>query len=306
MKMSIIFLIGCACMLQLSCEKGATESLQYRYSETIVIDGLKRTYTVQLPRNYYSDTSSKPMVIGLHGTGGSGSQFETDYGFSVNANAENYIAVYPDGVKKEAGRLKIRTWNAGACCDYAMHTNVNDVKFINTLIDELSARFQVNRKRVYIAGMSNGAMMAYRLAVELPQKIAAIASVSGSMVVEKNASQQGLVPVLHIHSVIDTKVPFNGGKGIQDYHFPPAMDGLHYWARRNGCDTVADLQQYNGYELHTWQSATGDALVQCYITQDGGHSWPGSEAQRRLGDPSSTAIDANDVIWKFFNHFTLP
>jgi len=306
MKITITLLAVCICIVQLSCSKDVTQQPQYRFAETMNIDGLQRTYTVQLPQHYYDSATDMSLVIGLHGTGGSGYQFETDYGFSQKANTAGFIAVYPDGVQKQDGLLKVRTWNAGSCCDYAMNNNINDVKFISALIDELSGRFHINRKKVYVAGMSNGAMLAYRLAAELPGKIAAIAAVSGTMVYEKNKALEGIVPVLHIHSALDTKVPFTGGIGIGGYNFPPVIEGLQYWAQRDGCNTTAAIQQNNGYELYTWKNAAGDTLLQCYLTADGGHAWPGSVVQRRMGDTPSAAFYANDVIWNFFSRFSLP
>lgn len=306
MKMMVPFLALLICIMQLSCGKGSNPQPQYRFTETVNIDGLQRTFTVQLPQHYYNSNAEMPLVIGLHGTGGSGYQFETDYGFSPKANAAGFIAVYPDGVQKQGGLLKIRTWNAGSCCDYAMENNINDVKFISILIDMLSDRFHINEKRVYVAGMSNGAMLAYRLAAELPHRIAAIAAVSGTMVYEKNMAMQGIVPILHIHSTLDTKVPFAGGIGIGNYNFPPVMEGIHYWAQRDGCDTTAAVQRYSSYELYSWKNAAGDTLLQCYLTLDGGHAWPGSIVQRGMGDTPSAAINANDVIWDFFSRFALP
>ncbi len=306
MKLLIVSVMCCISVLQLSCQKDDTDQRQHRFSEKIIIDGRERTYTIHLPEKYYNDETEKPVVIGLHGTGGSGAQFENDYAFSGKADEAGFIAVYPDGVQKADGRLTIRTWNAGSCCDYAMYSNVDDVKFITSVIEAVSGRFKVNRKKVYLAGMSNGSMMAYRVAAERPGLIAAIATVSGSMVYEKNHSQQGIVPVLHIHSLVDTKVPFAGGKGLGDYDFPPAIEGIHYWAQRNGCDTAAVVQKFNGYELHSWQNAVGDTLVSCYLTYDGGHAWPGSVKHRQRGDEPSTVIKANDLIWSFFENFQLP
>lgn len=302
-----ILLIGLICFTGLlSCSKDKDNNERYRFSEKIMVDGIERTYTIQLPGNYYDDSLDRPVIFGLHGTGGSGLQFEEDYDFSDKTNREGVIAIYPDGVQKTNGRLKLRSWNAGSCCDYAMHNNINDVKFITTLIDQLPSRFRIDTKRVYLAGMSNGSMLAYRIAAEQPGKIAAVATVSGSMVYEKNISLQGVVPVLHIHSMLDAKVPFNGGKGIQDYYFPPAMDGLVYWAGRNGCNPEAKVETLNGYEIRSWQNADGETTVKCYLTQDGGHSWPGSVKTRRFGDEPSRVINANDLIWEFFMQFELP
>lgn len=306
MKMITNFISAFICLVMLSCGKDDPKPVQYRFTEQVTIDGIRRTYTIKVPLNYYQNDSSRAMVIGLHGTGGSADQFEKAYGFDQKADLEGFVAVYADGVQKEGGLLRIRTWNAGTCCDFAMQTNVNDVKFISTIIDDISRRFHINKKKVYVAGMSNGAMMAYRLASELPDKIAAVGIVSGTMVVPKDASQQGVVPVIHIHSVLDTKVPFAGGVGIGDYNFPPAMEGINYWVSRNHCAAEPATEQRQGYELKSWKNDAGSTLVQCYLTADGGHAWPSSSTQGRMGDTPSTAINATNVIWDFFKRFSLP
>lgn len=308
MKMITNFISICACVLMLSCSKDDPKPPQYRFNEEIVIDGIRRTYIIKLPQNYYENDSTRAMVIGLHGTGGSAAQFESAYGFNEKGNAEGFVAIYPDGVKKQDGLsiLKIRTWNAGSCCDFAMYTNVNDVKFISTLIDHVSSRFHINRKKVYVTGMSNGGMMAYRLASELPDKIAAVGVVSGTMVAPKDASRQGGVPIIHIHSVLDTKVSFAGGTGIGDYNFPPVMEGLSYWASRNHCTADPLVEQRQGYELKSWKNPAGTTLIQCYLTQDGGHAWPSSTPQGRMGDTPSTVINATNLIWEFCSRFSLP
>lgn len=308
MKMILNFASACICMMLISCEKDpGSNPPQYRYTESIVIDGIQRTYIVKLPKNYYDIASDRALIIGLHGTGGSATQFEEAYGFNQKADAEGFVAVYPDGVQKDngIGLLKIRTWNAGSCCDYAMYNNINDVKFISLLIDNIGNRFHINRKKVYIAGMSNGGMMAYRLASELPGKIAAIGVVSGTMVADKDTSRQGIIPILHIHALPDTKVPFAGGVGIGGYDFPPVINGLKYWANRNHCNTIPTTEQYQGYQLQSWKNNEGVTLMQCYLTEDGGHAWPSSTLRRGRGDTPSTVINATNLIWEFLNRFSL-
>ena len=304
MKASLYFLILAAAALVSVCCKKSGNTPPYRIEGIERIDNYDRTWLLNLPPGYYNNDSMMPLIIALHGTGGSGAQFEKDYAFTTRANREGFAVLYPDGVRKQDGRLGIRTWNAGSCCDYASYSNVNDTKFISILIDELSEQFRINRRRVYIAGMSNGAMMAYRLAAELPEKIAAIAAVSGMMVYPTDPVKAAMVPVLHIHSLADTKVPFNGGIGLGGHEFPVAMDGIYYRAVSNGCDTNALIQQFDGYLKKNWRDLNGVSLVECYLTEDGGHAWPGGAIARRGADTPSTKVNANDLIWEFFKRFT--
>ncbi|MEN2436741.1 PHB depolymerase family esterase [Weeksellaceae bacterium A-14] len=306
MKMIITLFTALISLTQSSCNRDVEIPKTYRFEKMVTVDGLQRTYIVQLPSDYYENTTEKPLVIGLHGAGGSGSQFETNYDFSQKAEQADFIAVYPDGVKKNDGVLKIRTWNAGGCCDYAMNNNIDDVKFIRTIIDDLIANYKVNAKKIYVVGMSNGGMMAYRLAAEMPDKIAAVGIVSATMFCEKNPNQVGEVPILHIHSLLDIKVPFNGGIGIGGVEFPPVEEGINYWLQRDNCNTATITETYENYEKHSWKNSDGTTMVMLYLTNDGGHAWPGSIKHRAIGDAPSIALNANDVIWDFFRQFSLP
>ncbi len=310
MKIMINCISTFMCLLLCSCGKDNTQPqpVQLRFAEELTIDGIRRTYIITLPEDYYQRDTIRPLMIGLHGTGGNAEQFEKAYGFVQKGNEQGFITIYPDGVEKEdgLGLFRIRTWNAGSCCDYAMYTGVNDTKFISTLIDNVSSRFKVNKKKVYVTGMSNGGMMAYRLASDLPGKIAAAGIVSGDMVAPKDALKTGRVPILHIHSHLDTKVPFAGGIGIGGYDFPPAMEGINYWVNRNNCATAPVTEQREKYEVSSWSDNNGKVLVQLYLTHDGGHAWPSSAVQGRRGDTPSTAVNATQLIWDFCNRFTLP
>lgn len=278
----------------------------YRFNGVMNVDEWRRTFVLQLPSGYYeNDTARFPLVIGLHGTGGSASQFERSYNFSQKAESGQFIVAYPDGVPSD-GLFGVRTWNAGKCCDYAMHHNVDDVKFISELISRVSADYKVDPKRVYVAGMSNGAMLAYRLACEIPQQIAAIATVSGTMQVQPPCQPSRPVPILHVHSAKDTKVPYLGGIGIGGYYFPPVDSVLQVWSSLDTCGGSRVLQDDGTYRLTEWYSCANGVIMRCYLTQDGGHAWPGGHKSASWADTPSTVINANDLIWDFFRQFTLP
>jgi len=141
-------------------------------------DGIDRTYLVHLP-TAYDEAGNFPLVIAMHGGFGNAHNLQNQSQLSVTADDENFIVVYPEGV--QGGVFDIRTWNAGRCCGFASTSDVDDVGFINALIDTLLANYSIDMNRVYATGMSNGGFMSYRLACEISDRIAAIAPVAASM-----------------------------------------------------------------------------------------------------------------------------
>ncbi|SFB93024.1 polyhydroxybutyrate depolymerase [Parapedobacter composti] len=273
--------------------------------DTLMVDGRARTFNVHLPPQYEEGADTFPLVIGLHGLGGSAVQFDRHYHFSGKADREGFVAVYPNGVRSD-GRFGIRTWNAGTCCDFAMRENVDDVRFISELIDRLLESYRIDPKRVYVTGMSNGGMLTYRLAAEIPQKIAAIAPVSCTMVFDPPADQPRPVPIIHLHSVLDEIIPYNGGTNSLGYHFPPVDSILNVWAARNGCLPDPQVTEGAGYTVKQWVDELDCPFMVHYLTEDGGHSWPGGEQVRPGAAPPSAAINGNELIWGFFQRFHLP
>ena len=279
---------------------------QFRISSNITVDGRQRTYVLNLPPNYY-DINDFPLVIGLHGGGGSGDQFEASTGLTSKANAAGFIVVYPDGVQG-TGLLKARTWNAGSCCDYASSNNINDVKFISELIDKLVAEYKINPKKVYATGHSNGGMLSYRLACELSNKIAAIAPNASTMVVTQPCNAGRAVPILHMHSINDKNVPYNGGvgSGFSDHYNPPLDSVMNVWKVKNQCLQAPTVISNSGYTLTKWLNCSSATAIHYYLTKDGGHAWPGGSPGSLFGDNPSTAINANDLLWDFFQQHSLP
>lgn len=291
-------------MVAPACKDSQDEAKLYRLQNSITVDGRARTYLLNLPPGYYDDdTKTFSLVIALHGAGGSANQFETDYQFTEKADASGFIVVYPEGVQRE-GVLALRTWNAGTCCDYAMTNQVDDVKYIRELLDYLEQHYRINAGKVYITGMSNGGMMAYRLACELSERVAAIAVVSGTMTMKQPCNPDRPVPVLHIHSALDTKVPYTGGTGLQGYHFAPVDSVLAVWKAINNCSNLPDVPVNNDrYTLTVWNPCAETSAIESYLTKDGGHGWPGGDKPGNWADIPSVAIDANDVIWKFLQRY---
>jgi polyhydroxybutyrate depolymerase len=248
--------------------------------DTLNYDGIDRIYLLHVPSSY-DGLSAVPLVVALHGYSGNGAGLESLTGFSVKANSNNFIVVYPDGTGST------RSWNAGNCCGQAMTNNVDDVGFISALIDTLSANYNIDSTRIYATGFSNGSMMSYRLAAELSDKIAAIAGVAGQMVLDDCDPVRAL-PIMHLHALDDGVVLYEGSS--DGFIYPSVEAVIDIWVEINGCDTVPDTIIDNSGILmvRKWAAQTSNADVFLYTRPTGGHTWP------------TGTVSATDSIWDFF------
>jgi polyhydroxybutyrate depolymerase len=262
-------------------------------------DDLSRTFRVHLPPGYDPDTPL-PLVLMLHGGGGSGEQVEeSSSNLSVVADEEGFIAVYPDGTGF------IKTWNAGGCCGSAVTNDIDDVGFMKALLDELEATLCVDRRRVFATGMSNGGMMTHRLACELPERFAAFAPAAAAEM-SHSCTPSVPRPLMHIHGSADAHVPVEGGLGCGPSGVPyPALDETMETRRLvNGCDpTTAVAFTAGDGTCSAYQGCDADVLL-CLI-DGGGHSWPGGEPPGGAVDcpadgPQSSTFDASREVWRFF------
>jgi polyhydroxybutyrate depolymerase len=294
------------CLVLAACggQTPTTERI-YRYDGKLTVDGRERTYTLNLPPSYYSGTSF-PLIIAMHGGGGNSAQFESTTFLTDKANAAQFAVVYPNGTA--GGQLALQTWNGGGCCGNAVAANIDDVNFMRQLITQLTTTYKLDAKRVYATGHSNGGIMSYRLACELSDRIAAIApNAAASMT--PNCAPLRAVPVLHMHSKLDTNIPITGGvgTGIAGVSFPSLATTMDLWANLDACQKPSVVTTNPGKYTHAvWSPCRATSTVELFLTEDGGHAWPGGAPGRSGSDTPSTAIDANDLLLEFFQRHRLP
>jgi polyhydroxybutyrate depolymerase len=272
----------------------------YRFS--FVHDGLKREYLVHVPKNYRQGHAT-PMLLALHGGGGDADYQADDSKYRLITKSEQagFIAVFPDGYSRFASGI-LATWNAGGCCAGAVKNNVDDVGFIREVIKRMERQASIDPKRVFATGMSNGAMMSWRLACELPE-IRAIAPVEGT----DNTSTchpEHPVPVIEFHAINDEMVNFNGGPGPNSFtrtNFTSVPATQAKWVQLDHAATEPRrVLTVNGAHCDLHPAMSGGAPVELCVTDTGGHSWPGGGTQQGRKQPSM-AISANDLMWKFFS-----
>jgi polyhydroxybutyrate depolymerase len=271
--------------------------------DTIVHDGITRTYVVRLPDGPPRRNERLPLVIVLHGGGGNAANAEKMTGFTAKARKEGFVVVYPDGTSRLG--VGLLTWNAGHCCGYAMENRVDDVGFIGALIDRMIAQHAVDPRRVYVSGMSNGAMMSHRLGIELSQKIAAIAPVVGAVFGDEKKPANPVSAII-INGALDKSVPPlggpTGGRFAGAWEGPPPRPAVAqgaFWADADGCKSPPEIRDDPRATVARY-ACPGGRAVESYIVKGNGHAWPGGERGSRLGDQPTTSFAATDVIWDFF------
>jgi polyhydroxybutyrate depolymerase len=264
---------------------------------TITVGGTERTYLFHVPASYQA-AQPAPLLIALHGLGETGGDMADMTGFDTLADAQGFIVVYPVGVEQSwADRNNTAADRAG----------VDDVAFIDALIDHLATSYAIDPARIYATGISNGGFMATLLACALPEKIAAVAPVAATMPVSlaPQCPATRPVPFLLIHGLDDRTVPPGGGVvDAQGGNLGLVMsdtDAITFWANHNGCapePTVTSLPTTVGDGTHvaetSYTGCTADAGVVYDALAGVGHVWPGGPHNL------SQNFDASAAIWTFF------
>jgi len=282
---------------------------------SIAVGALKRSYLVHVPPQAASG-QALPVVLNFHGGGGNAANQKWHSRMDEASDRDGYVAVYPNGTGVLADRLL--TWNAGTCCGPAAAQRVDDVGFVLALLEDLGKRLPYDRTRVYATGLSNGSMMAYRLAAEAPERIAAVAGVAGAMTLPSFAPRLP-VPVMHIHSVDDERALYGGGLGppfpiTNTRVFHQSVDSMiEKWRAHNACPARPRVSAPLGgtpAEPHTatrqlYAPCRGGTEVVLWKLTGAGHVWPGGHQDYLplLLGAGTAVLDANAEMWRFFSRF---
>jgi polyhydroxybutyrate depolymerase len=274
-------------------------SAQQTINGSMIHDGIQRDYILYIPAIYDGNTDV-PLILNFHGFGSNANQ-QLVYGdFRDIADKEGFLLVHPEGTLLNGNQH----WNVGS---FTIGSTTDDVSFTEALIDELANQYAINLDRVYATGMSNGGYMSFLLACQLSEKIAAVASVTGSMTPETyNAcNAQHPTPILQIHGTSDSTVPYNGDTWTRSIE-----DVISYWANYNNCETnptttaLADIDPSDGSTVEHIVYIDGDngLTTEHMKVIGGGHTWPGSA----FNFPGTNYdINASMEIWQFFSRFDI-
>lgn len=279
--------------------------------KTMKFGGLERSYYVHVPTNR---TQSMPLVILLHGGGGSAPQALDSYPLREVADREGFVLVAPNGTGPVAREI-LRTWNVGFGFGWAQKHDVDDAGFIRALILELRRTYPIDSKRVYLTGLSNGAILCHWAAAANSDLIAGIAPVVGCVGGQDVGQAEMQYPVKPNNPV--NVIMFNGGL---DDHIPPAgglqkahleeqarrvcsaQQSAEFWVKANGCNPIPKTEKLPDQKATrwTWSGGRNGTQVVLYVLDNQGHAWPGGKMPRFGADKPSQLLKAHEVLWDFF------
>lgn len=293
-------------------EQGSTPEAQITYGDnygTLNDQGQLRTYYLYTPKSYNPDRPM-PLVLVLHGHGGSGHSIAEVTRFNDLADKNGFIAVYPDAIDLDSDKTQ-HNWHLRK--NSTKKVEVDDVSFISALIDHLQQIRKIDNRRIYVAGFSKGAILTQDLACELPDKIAAFASVAGSIPTWLKPKCQPQVPtsMLMINGTNDQEVHYQGDP--KDLSIP---ETAKFWQTKNQCAALPEVQSVANsnsgkrFKVNISRSSScrdGSEVILAAIV-NGGHLWPGGASQDAAVNQFNAQLgfNASQTIWDFFQRHSLP
>ena len=292
-RTSVWAVAGCMVMSTLfGCEPPPSKGILGR--RTMQIQGVLRGCLIYVPR---AAKVPAPVVFNLHGYGSYAAMQMEHSGMNAVADTAGFIVVYPNAFEHK--------WNSGIADNPLWPTPaVDDVGFIDALIDTLATQFSIDLERIYVCGMSNGGFMSYRLACRLSHRIRGAASVAGTLsrATALDCDPERPIPLLHIHGTADATVPYDGAPG-----WCSAEESAKRWANLNECvrsDTteLIDSDPSDGCTITKIDcvDSSGNADVVFYRVNGGGHTWPGATREDPGAGATSRDLNASEEIWRFF------
>lgn len=270
---------------------------QTTLTESFEYDGVTREYRIYIPE-IYDGSWPAPLVFNLHGYGSDNVSQEAYGDFRPIADTANFIIVHPQGLPDDFGTAHWNTFGT---------SSVDDVGFLSALIDTVYSHYNIDGNRIYSTGMSNGGFMSYKLACLLSGRIAAVASVTGSITPAEfgDCITNHPMPVMQIHGTADPTVPYEG-----NLFFMPIEDVVDHWVTFNECDAdpvvteVPDSDDTDGCTVthYLYENGLLGSTVEFYKVNDGEHTWPGSDYVTGV---TNNDFHAATEIWRFFSQYTL-
>ncbi len=258
---------------------------------SIRVGNRTRTLRYHVPKHI---ETTPALVIVLHGGLGSAISGEWDSRMSEQSEKQHFLVAYPNGY--------LRTWNAYGCCGPAKRKHIDDIAFLRMIIEKFEREFAVDPTRVFVAGVSNGGMMAYRAGLELSDKVAAVGSLEGCMYKTQRVLDIP-ISVIAINGKKDRIIRYDGGVGQQfgyKINSQSVADTIKFWVEHNHCTPVPSTSESGNITKYVYSGGDDSCEVCLYSIKNGGHVWPGGRRCTLLGDRPNDEFIATQAIIDFF------
>jgi polyhydroxybutyrate depolymerase len=266
------------------------------YVSHVTVGGREREYRLLVPA-HYDGRRALPAVLVFHGSSASAWVIERETSFDVLADARDFFVIYPEGTR--------RAWNIGECCRYAYRSRQDETAFVAAILAQLRGNFRIDSTRIYATGYSDGATLSYLLACAMPNRLAAVAGISGTLFSpEPRCALPRPVSALVIHGTGDQSIPYNGQSGV-----PASAKGVHFnasapavakfWAVRDRCDAPSAPIRHGNVERMVYDCPHGGD-VELYTIYGGAHGWPGGGRGWIFSPLPPNDMSATDTVVAFF------
>ena len=279
-------------------------------------EGSGRIYLLHAPDDY-DGIAARPLMVVLHGGGGSAEFAQRVHGWCDLSQREGCLVVFPEASCEDPTRIagvreNPRIWNDGSRRSAVARRNVDDIGYLTAVLDDVQDRFAVDARQVFVSGFSNGASMAFRVGIELSDRVSAIAPVSGHLCLQEPQPVRPM-SMLYMIGLDDPLNPFDGGPTTSPWgarrNKPQVMESILTWAGLIGAPSVpTSTHQNDGVTRVQFGPGETGHEVQLYTIEGQGHEWPGAERTlpRIISGPQTNKLNATQVIWDFFRSTHLP
>ncbi len=276
------------------------------HTASIEADGLKRWFIYYVPKSYKSGTAA-PLVFALHGGNGSMQDLYSTRGDLIAlAERDGFVVVFPNG-QNVLGNRGSSVWNAVWCCARAHETNKSDVDFVRGMVSALSGALTIDPKRIHAVGFSNGGMLGYRLAAEMPDTLASVVvtgavaggrdTVTGQMTRTQPSKP---VPLLIMHGLVDRTAPVEGGQSAQfpELFYLSQVESLAIYTSAYHCGATPAASSIQGSKGRVRVNRyTCDADLVTMLMEGVAHGWP---------DTEFAGFDGTAEAWEFMKAHPRP
>ena len=277
------------------------------FSRTILSGGLERSYELHVPPGWTAD-GNLPLLLAFHGALSGPAQLRDVSRLDDVADQSGIVVAYPAAA--------LGDWNTGClmCGSDAVVEEIDDLGFVSDLVNQLAADAGIDRRRVYVIGISNGALFVHYLACAAQDVVTAAASVAATLIAPEHVPVCGggrAVPIVFFHGSDDTFFPPEGGlagNNVVNVRLLSIEESVESWVERDGCEVTPEITPLPDTQAdettvvrEVYENCDGDAAVVYYAVEGGGHTWPGSPVPSggALGR-TSRDVSASALVVDFF------